>query len=319
MDKLDENLILQLENKGTLNYAILANDFGVSERTIRRRIRDLISFNHIRPIVIPNLVKLGFRAWARIGLRVSSGTFREVARTLVSNPSIYLVAASLGRFDIMIAVYFNSIDQLSHFVNAELTAIKGINMVETFLLVHPRKYNQLYWPEPNNEIVSNYTRRKYTDSIDSNWYELDSVEKSILEILFSEGLLKPKQISQRMGLSENTIRKRLNNMQAKELFQIEVVPITGEIEYGTRATIGISISEPYPHRIINSIIEHPAVAVASVALGRHNIILVTRFRNTNLLDQFVTEFLASLPGIHAVETFLHVRRLKYFNVVWPVD
>ena len=319
MDQLDENLILQLENKDSIDYSILAGDFGVSERTVRRRIRNLIHFNHIRPIVIPNLVKLGFRAWARIGLRVSPGTFPEVARTLVSNPSIYLVAATLGRFDFMIAVYFSSIDQLSHFVNSELTGIKGINMVETFLLVHPRKYNHLYWPEPNIKTGINHTRYKDADSIGSDWYNLDSVEKSILEILSSEGMLKPKQISQKLDLSENTIRKRLNNMQAKELFQIEVVPITGEIEYGARATIGIDISEPYPHKIINSIIEHPSVSVASVALGRHNIILVARFRNTNLLDQFVTEFLASLPGINAVETFLHVRRLKYFNIIWPFN
>ena len=103
------------------------------------------------------------------------------------------------------------------------------------------------------------------------------------------------------------------------LFKIEVIPITRECEYGTRATIGIDIFEPYPHKIINSIIEHPAVAVASVALGRHNIILVTRFQNTNLLDQFVTESLASLPGINAIETILHVRRLKYYNVIWTID
>ena len=71
MDQLDGNLILQLENKGTLSYSILASDFGVSERTVRRRIRNLINFSHIRPIVMPNLVKLGFRAWARIGIRVT--------------------------------------------------------------------------------------------------------------------------------------------------------------------------------------------------------------------------------------------------------
>jgi len=319
MDQLDGNLILQLENKGTLNYSILANDLGVSERTIRRRIRNLINFNHIRPIVIPNLVKLGFRAWARIGIRVSPRTFPEVARTLISNPSIYFVAATLGRFDFIIAVYFSSIDQLSHFVNSELTGIKGINMVETFLLVHPRKYNQFYWPEPNIGINSNYSKYGNADSIYYDQYQLDSVERSILDILLLEGLIKPKQISQKIGLGENTIRKRLKTMQEKELFKIEVIPITREFEYGTRATIGIDISDPYPYKIINSIMEHPAVAFASVALGRHNIILVTRFRNTNLLDQFVTEFLASLPGINAIETFLHVRRLKYYNVIWPID
>ena len=319
MDQLDGNLILQLENKGTLNYSILANDLGVSERTVRRRIRNLINFSHIRPIVMPNLVKLGFRAWARIGIRVTPGTFPEVAHALISNPSIYFVAATLGRFDIIIAVYFSSIDQLSHFVNSELTGIKGINTVETFLLVHPRKYNQFRWPEPNIEISSNYAKGRDADSIYYDKYQLDSVERSILDILLLDGLIKPKQISQKIGIGENTVRKKLKTMQEKELFKIEVIPITREFEYGARATIGIDISDSHPHKIIDSIVERPAVAAASVALGSHNIILVTRFRNTNLLDQFVTEFLASLPGINAIETFLHVRRLKYYNVIWPID
>jgi len=208
---------------------------------------------------------------------------------------------------------------LSHFVNSVLTGIKGINVVETFLLVHPRKYNQFYWPEPNIEINSNYSKYGNADSIYYDRYQLDSVERSILDILLLEGLIKSKQISQKIGIGENTIRKRLKTMQEKELFKKEVIPITREFEYGARATIGIDISDPHPHKIINSIIEHPAVAFASVALGRHNIILVTRFRNTNLLDQFITVFLASLPGITAIETFLHVRRLKYYNVVWPID
>ena len=319
MDQLDGNIILQLENKGDINYSILANDFRVSERTVRRRIRNLINCSHIRPIIIPNLVKLGFRAWARIGIRVTPGAFAEVARTLISNNSIYFVAATLGRFDFIVAVYYSSIDQLSHFVNSVLTGIKGINMVETFLLVHPRKYNQFYWPKPDIRMNSNHS--EYGNMVSNYYdrYQIDTVERSILDTLLLEGLIKPKQISQRIGISENTIRKRLKIMQDNELFKVEVIPITREFEYGTRATIGIDIFDPHPHRIIDSIIDHPAVAVASVALGRHNIVLVTRFRNTNLLDQFVTESLASLSGIHAIETFLHVRRLKYYNVIWSID
>lgn len=319
MDQLDGNLILQLENRGTQNYSILANDFGISERTVRRRINNLINFDYIRPIVMLNLVKLGFRAWARIGIRVTPGNFTEVARTLISNPSIYFVAATLGRFDFIIAVYFNSIDELSHFVNTVLTRIKGINVVETFLLVHPRKYNQFYWPEP--KIGTNNTDSKYgnADPIYCDRYQLDPVERKILDILLLEGLIKPQQISQKTGIGENTIRKKIKTMQEKELFKVEIVPITREFEYGARATIGVDISDSPPHTIINSIMDNPGVAVASVALGRHNIVLVTRFRNTNLLDQFVTVFLASLPGITAIETFLHVRRLKYYNVVWPID
>jgi len=319
MDQLDEKIILDLESRGVQKYSAMAAQYGVSERTVRRRINNIFSAGLVRKIVVPNLVLLGFRAWARIGIKVSPGSFLSVARKLVSNPSVYFAAATLGRFDIMIAVFFDTIDKLADFVNSELTKINGIRAAETFLLVHPRKYNFLSWPKPILKRNKSFYDLANLDSFHYERYEMDNTERIILEHLLKEGPAQPKDLSRELGLGENTVRKRLKAMQAKGLFRVEVIPITRELEYGARATIGVTVSIPDPHRIIDSIIEHPAVSIASVALGRHNIILVTRFRNTNFLDQFVTEFLAPIPGVASVETFLHVRRLKYFNITWPID
>ena len=319
MDELDKELILRIENKGIQGYSDLANSYGVNERTIRRRVGNLIHSGLIRPLIVPNLVSLGFRAWARIGINVSLGSFSNVAQQLVNNPSVYFVAVASGRFDIIIASFFDTISKLAYFVNSELTKINGICATETFLLVHPRKYNLFSWLEPPIKMNKSFFDLASSNSLPYGKYQLGNIERTLLEFLFREGPTRPRELSAKLGISESVIRRRLKAMQAEELFKTEVIPITRETEFGARATMGITISAPNPHGIINTIMEHPAVSIASTALGRFNIILVTRFRNTNYLNQFVNEFLASIPGINSIETFLHVKRLKYYNITWPID
>lgn len=134
-----------------------------------------------------------------------------------------------------------------------------------------------------------------------------------------DGPTRPKDLKPRLGIGEGTIRKRLKAMWQNEVYKVEVLPITDVLEYEAQATTGITINQPFPQRIIEAIIEHPAVFLASVSLGRFNIVIATRFRGTDLLNQFATEVLSSIPGISSIETYLHVKWLKYRNTTWPIS
>lgn len=319
MDELDKKILWELEAKGFQKSNTMARLFGVSERTIRRRISNIIANKVVKVIATPNFVSLGFRAWARIGIKVTPGSLSRVARLLVENPSIYFVAYILGRFDIIISVYFDTIDKLTYFVNSELTNVRGILSTETMLLVSPRKYNLFTWPAPVYESNKNVSELHSDATVSHNHYELDEIDRRILEILTVDGFARPKSLKSKLGIGENTIRNHLKAMSQNEVYKLEVLPITDSWEYQSQATTGITINHQSPHKILDSIIEHPAVHLASVSLGRFNLIIATSFYNTDLLNQFVTVVLPSIPGISSVETYLHSRRLKYFSLTWPLS
>ena len=258
---------------------------------------------------MPNLILFGYRAWARIGIKVEPGHLENVASKLVNNPSIYYVVYTLGRFDIIISSFFKTTEQLSHFVNFELTRIQGIQSTETMLLVSPRKYNLFSWPKTISE--GNQNELKHNEN------NIDKTEQGILENLMENGLMRPRDLASRLNIGESKIRRSLKNMLKNELYKLEVVPLTDIKEYETQATIGINISIKSPHRVMDSILKHPAVYLASTALGRFNIVVAARFPNNNLLNQFITKFLSSITGISTTETYVHIRRLKYHNVTWP--
>ena len=169
---------------------------------------------------------------------------------------------------------------------------------------------------PNSEDIFDSI---HNPSVARCHYELQETDKKILKILMEEGPVRPRSLSSRLGIGEVTIRKRLKAMQQNNVYKIEALPIVETGGFGAQATIGISISHHLPHKFIDSIIEHPFVHLASVALGRFNIVIGVRCRNINLLHQFVSEVLSSIPGIISIETCLHVKRIKYYNTTWPTS
>ncbi len=318
MDEIDRQIIMDLEIKGFQNKPALGHLYGLSERTIHRRISNLIGKNIVKMVVTQNFVLLGYQAWARVGIKVVPGSISHVSRALIKNPAVYFVAYTLGMYDIIISVYFTKIDELIYFVNSQLNNVEGVLSAETVLLVQPRKYMLYSWPAPvfrNNENVPG----SYYDSTTSHaHYQLDELDRNILNILTKDGPIRPKLLASRLDIGEGKIRKRLKTLWQNDVYKIEAVPTIDVVEYQTQAQILITTGGESPHKIIDLILKHSSVYLASTCLGRFNLLIAARFRNPNFLEEFITETLPSIPGIKSAETCLQIKRLKYFNLTWPI-
>ena len=316
MDELDQQILSEFERSGFQKSATLAHLLGLGERTVHRRINNMISDRAIKIIAVPNPVLFGYKAWAKIGIKVAPEYLNRVARVLVEHPSVYFVAYALGRFDIVIAVRLDTFDRLTYFVNSELTRVKGILSTETWMFLSPRKYYRFSWPAPIVRKTKNEWGSYNEATVSHSRYEVDEIDRRILGILGEDGLTRPASLKSMLGIGENTIRKRMKDMLDNEVYKIEVVPNPEILKYEAWATMGITISQQDAHHVINSIVKYPAVYLASVSLGRFNIVIAARFHNTNLLNQFVTGDLSSIPGISSIETYLHNKPLKYHNIKW---
>ncbi|MFC1911955.1 Lrp/AsnC family transcriptional regulator [Chloroflexota bacterium] len=319
MDELDQKILSEFEHLGFQKSATLAHLLGLGERTVRRRINNMINDKAIKVIAVPNPVLFGYKAWAKIGIKVAPEYLSRVARVLVEHPSVYFVAYALGRFDIIIAVRLDTLDRLTYFVNSELTRVNGILSTETWMFVSPRKYYHFSWPAPIFQKTKNEWGSYHEATVSHSRYEVDEVDRRIFGILREDGLTRPASLKSRLGIGEGTIRKRMKDMLDNEVYKVEVVPNPEILEYEAWATMGITINHQSAHKLIDSLIKYPAVYLASVSLGRFNVIIAARFQNTNLLNQFVTGDLSSIPGISSVETHLHNKPLKYHNINWPTS
>ena len=79
MDELDQDIIDLLQANGRASNARIARKVGVSEGTVRRRLRRLTQENIVKVIAVPNLDKIGYTTAALIGLQTAPGQLDQVA------------------------------------------------------------------------------------------------------------------------------------------------------------------------------------------------------------------------------------------------
>jgi len=314
VDVLDQKLLGELQVRGFQKSEKLAASFDIGGRTIRRRIGAMKSKGIIKVIAVPNPVLLGYKAWAKIGVKVLSTASAQIARQLVEHPSIYFVASSFGKFDFIIAGYFDTLDKLTRFVDTELNRIPGIQSTETMNLISTRKYYNFSWPEPKEERE---IRCEHCNSLLPT-HEVDAIDRQIVSILTQDGVTPPAipLLKSRLNMAEGTLRKHIKDMLEHEVFKIEVAPNPAILEYEVWATIGVVVTGHSAHEVIDTIIKNQDVYLAATSIGRFNIVISARYHNIELFTRFVNEELTKIPGINYVESFLHTRPLKYHNVNW---
>jgi DNA-binding Lrp family transcriptional regulator len=141
LDDLDRQLIAILSNDARVSNRKIATDLGVTEGTVRGRIKrlqqdKLIAFTAITSLGLENASKLAF-----IGVQAEVENVREIARKIADLPLVNAVMITMGRFNILAFCVFSELDQLHDVSSDQILAIPGVHHVETSIAVKTVKYN----------------------------------------------------------------------------------------------------------------------------------------------------------------------------------
>ena len=135
-DRLDERLINLLGQDARQSSEALAKQLDVSAATIRRRLKKLVKSGIIRTVAVVDPDKSGFPLTAIIAFDVAHDKLQSTAQMLSEKPEIKWVSTTTGRFDIIALARFQSTDQLSDFLQREVSTIEGLRDTETFICLH---------------------------------------------------------------------------------------------------------------------------------------------------------------------------------------
>ncbi|MEE8392564.1 MAG: Lrp/AsnC family transcriptional regulator, partial [Anaerolineae bacterium] len=113
LDEVDVNIIRQLQYDGRLPFTKIAAELGISEGSVRRRVKRLTESGLLQVVAIVEPQYLGWNAAGMIGVTVQSGQIDTVAQQLAQFPEVsYLIMVS-GEFDLFVEVYCRDME---HFV-----------------------------------------------------------------------------------------------------------------------------------------------------------------------------------------------------------
>lgn len=139
MDELDRKIIALLQGDGRASNAKIAREVGVSEGTVRRRLRRLIQDDVVKVIAVPNLEKLGYGTTALIGLQTGPGKSDSVAEALAGLQEAHYVAVTTGAYDVFVWAGLESAEGLGSFLRTKVGIIEGVQRTETFVNLSIKK------------------------------------------------------------------------------------------------------------------------------------------------------------------------------------
>ena len=133
MDETDRSIVGILETSGRASNATIARRVGVSEGTVRRRLKHLIEKKAITITAIPDPKWMGYDSEALIGVQVDPDKIDEVASKLSSLSNTRWVAITTGSYDVFAWATVIDAQALGAFLREEVGTITGVRRTETFV------------------------------------------------------------------------------------------------------------------------------------------------------------------------------------------
>ena len=152
---------------------------------------------------------------------------------------------------------------------------------------------------------------------------MDELDNKLISELARDARQNSLELSGRLGVSETTIRRRIQHLQDNGTITFTVVPNPVKLGYNISAIIALEADLAQLDEISESLSACPNVRYVSLCTGNHDIFIGAWFHNSEELTQFVKGYLARIPGIRKSETFviLDVRKdeVGWLHHLEPAD
>jgi Lrp/AsnC family transcriptional regulator, regulator for asnA, asnC and gidA len=132
LDDANRAIIEALQRDGRLPYGTIAEEVGLSEAAVRRRVQRLREAGVMQIVAVTDPLQLGFHRQAMVGVRVE-GDVRLVADKLSELEEVDYVVMCAGSFDLLVEVVCEDDDALFRLLNDSFRSVPGVRSTESFV------------------------------------------------------------------------------------------------------------------------------------------------------------------------------------------
>jgi Lrp/AsnC family transcriptional regulator for asnA, asnC and gidA len=133
-DDIDRKIIAALEGDGRAPGNEIAAVLGVSEGTVRNRIRKLLDSGYLRVAAMTNPDLVPEKQLVLLGVKVAvSKDLIKTAEDISRLQAVRSAFITTGRYDIIVEAWVGVKHGLIEFLSGELATVKGIVSTESFV------------------------------------------------------------------------------------------------------------------------------------------------------------------------------------------
>lgn len=136
------------------------------------------------------------------------------------------------------------------------------------------------------------------------------LDRQIVAMLLEDARRPNASIARDLGVSEATVRRRVNMMIDDSVLTVKAVPDAGRLGLGTSALIGIDVEPSLGEAVAASLESRQEVVFLGVCAGRYDLLVRVLLTDLPELKSFLEDYLARLPGIRKTETLILLNMKK---------
>ena len=148
MDKIDQKILSELSKDSSISIPKLSEKINANSSVVYSRIKRLINKKLIERFTIEiNNKELGFGVKSITGINMDSKQRDNVIQELFKIPGVGEVAEVTGRFDILVTMYAENLNDMYKIVSDNIGKIQGIVGSESFIEMKTRTKQMPYMLE----------------------------------------------------------------------------------------------------------------------------------------------------------------------------
>ena len=143
IDELDRKILQRLKDYGRISFVTLADERGVSEGSIRKRLRKLEENEVLNITGVTDPFKIGLDTVAFIWLKIERSRLESVINELSQIEQIRYLVITTGTYDAVAMAVLPNRERLIQLLNKQLGQIPGVQGTETSIVleIHKQVYD----------------------------------------------------------------------------------------------------------------------------------------------------------------------------------
>ena len=312
LDQLDRQIIHALILDGRVPFSRVAAVVGVSEQTVARRYRRMRSAEVVRVAGVLDTQRLGQAEWA-VRLQCVPDAAAAVADALARRPDTFWVQLVSGGTEIDCVV--KPTDDSGHdLLLRQLPSSRRIVAISAHSLLHVFRGNTDHWPTAAEALTAEQAAMLSPPACDDDPRPLAGGfgpdDRVLLSELARDGRASYAELAHATHWHESTVRRRIFELRAAGVLYLDV-DIDGEA-FGMRTWVHLWMSVA-PARLAmvgEALAHHPEIPFVAATTGASNLMASVLCRDNNAFYQYLTERIASLDGVTALEVAPIMRTVK---------
>lgn len=141
--------------------------------------------------------------------------------------------------------------------------------------------------------------------------ELDALDRALVHLLQDDARLSNREIAERVGSTEPTVRRRIDRLTRLGVVRIAAVVSPFALGYTFVAMIGLQIDRRKQAAIETMLSQLPEVRFLGLTVGSYDMMVEVWFRDSDDLLDFLSTRLTSVHGIVRAESWQVLKLAKY--------